>query len=63
MTTSTATLPPYTVAEAAALLGINPRTAYNLIERDEFPVPTFRVGAQHKVPRRPLDDLVSGEAR
>jgi excisionase family DNA binding protein len=51
-------LPPYTVTEAAARLGINRRTAYKLIEDGEFPVPTFRIGTLVKVPRRPLDALV-----
>jgi excisionase family DNA binding protein len=49
---------PYTVTEAAALLGINRRTAYKLIEAGEFPVPTFRIGTLVKVPRRPLDALI-----
>lgn len=56
----TGPLPPYSVREAARLLGVNPRTAYKLIETGQFPVPTFRVGALVKVPRRHLDALVTG---
>lgn len=42
------------VPEAAAVLGIHSDTAYELLRRGEFPVPTVKVGRSIKVPRLPL---------
>ena len=58
-----AKLPPYTVREAAAVLGITPKTARKLIKAGTFPAPTFTVGSLVKVARGALDAYVTGEAR
>jgi predicted DNA-binding transcriptional regulator AlpA len=50
------------VPTAADMLGISSRQAYALIRRDEFPVPTLRLGRRVVVPTRPLLDAL-GEAR
>ena len=42
------------ITEAAKLLGIGERTAYDLIARGEFPVPVLRIGTRRKVARRAL---------
>jgi excisionase family DNA binding protein len=47
------------VVEAAAMLGIAPRTAYDLIHRDEFPVPVLKVGRRMKVSRTMLERFAS----
>jgi predicted DNA-binding transcriptional regulator AlpA len=48
------------VPEAARALGISSWLAYELIKRGEFPVPTLRLGARHRVPtellRRVLEE-------
>lgn len=49
------------VSEAAALLGIGERTAYALIERGEFPVPTVTVGKRLKVSRQAVERFVNGD--
>ena len=49
-----------TVAQAAAVLGIDPSTAYGLIRRHDFPVPVIKIGARWKVPAAPLEQLVAG---
>ena len=50
------------VATAAAILGIGTRTAYDLIERGEFPVKVQTVGRRMKVSRLLLDRFVAGDA-
>jgi excisionase family DNA binding protein len=42
----------YSVTDAARRLGISRRHAYQLIERDEFPVRVLRAGGQLLVPGR-----------
>ena len=63
VTDTSAKLPPYSVREAASVLGITPKTAYKLIKAGTFPAPTFTVGSLVKVARGPLDAFVSGGAR
>jgi hypothetical protein len=45
------------VATAASILGIGRSTAYDLIRRDNFPVPVVRVGSRIRVPVAPLADV------
>jgi excisionase family DNA binding protein len=47
------------VAEAAEILGIHSTTAYNLIRKGEFPVRTFRVGKNIRVPKAALLQLAA----
>jgi len=47
------------VATAASILGIGRSTAYELIRRDEFPVPVLRLGHRLRVPVAPLLALLS----
>ena len=55
--------PPYrrtlSVAEAAAVLGIGRSLAYELIARDEFPVPVIRLGNLHRIPTVLLAELLA----
>ncbi len=48
----------FTVAEAAAMLGISPWQAYELIKRGDFPVRTLKLGRRVVVPRQPLLDVL-----
>jgi excisionase family DNA binding protein len=50
------------IAEAAEMLGIGTSTAYELIDRRQFPVRVLQVGARKKVSRRELDRFLSIEA-
>ena len=50
------------VPEAAARLGVSTRTAYRLIERDEFPVPVTTVAGKTKVSLRRLVEHINGVA-
>jgi excisionase family DNA binding protein len=43
-----------TVPEAAAMLGIGERTAYNLIDNGTFPVPVRMVGNRMRISRAEL---------
>lgn len=45
------------VQTAAQVLGLGRSTAYDLIRRGEFPVPTVRIGRRLRVPVEPLLDL------
>jgi len=47
-----------TVPEAGQVLGIGRTVAYQLVRRGEWPTPIIRVGAQIRIPRAPLLDLV-----
>lgn len=47
------------VPTSAAMLGMSSWTAYDLIKRDEFPVPVLRVGNRIKVPVQPIIDLLT----
>jgi excisionase family DNA binding protein len=47
-----------TVEEAAALLGIGRRLAYELIRSDEFPTTVIRLGRRIVVPAAPLLELL-----
>lgn len=42
------------VTTAASVLGVSRSTAYDLIHRDEFPIPVLRVGSRIRVPVAPL---------
>lgn len=44
--------------EAAQVLGIDPRTAYRLVARGDFPVPVLRVGTLLKVSRVQLERFI-----
>lgn len=58
-TVDLAALPPVLrVEEAARVLRIGRGTAYDLIRRDEFPVPVLRFGRRVVVPRRALLELL-----
>ena len=43
----------FTVPEAARLLGISPRHAYELVRRRDFPVPILALGRRTVGPRPP----------
>ena len=49
------------VRTAASILGIGRSTAYDLIRRDEFPVPVIKIGRCLRVPVAPLRNLMSGK--
>lgn len=52
-------LPPLlTVPEAGRVLGIGRTLAYQLVRRGEWPTPVIRVGAQIRIPRAPLLELI-----
>lgn len=51
------------VDRAAEILGISRSTAYELIRRDEFPVPVIRLGKRRVVSIVMLERLLAGEAR
>jgi len=53
--------PTLTVPEACELLSISPWQGYQLIKRDEFPVPVLRLGRAIRIPRRPLEALLGIE--
>jgi hypothetical protein len=46
--------PFWDVERAAPFLGIGKSLAYDLIRRDEFPVPILRFGTRIKVPTKAL---------
>ena len=48
------------VSEAAHVLGIAERTAYDLIRRGEFPVRVEQVGGRKKVSRVLIERLAEG---
>ncbi len=50
--------PTLTVPDACELLGISPWTGYELVKRDEFPVPVVRLGRTIRIPTQPLMDLL-----
>lgn len=47
-----------TVPQAAHVLGVGRTVAYQLVRRGEWPTPVIRVGAQIRIPRMPLLDLL-----
>jgi excisionase family DNA binding protein len=47
------------VPEAAARLGVSPRTAYRMIANNEFPVATVTVAGKTKVSLRRLVDHIN----
>lgn len=49
-----------TIPEAAALLGVSRRTAYELAARNEFPVPVLTIGRCKRVSRRQLEAFIEG---
>lgn len=51
----------YTVAEAAALLGVSRTTVYEQLRQNTFPTPFVRIGARYVIARTPLDALLSIE--
>jgi excisionase family DNA binding protein len=50
-----------TVDEAAVLLGVSRGTAYEMIQRDEFPVEPIRVGRRILIPKAKLMKMLEGE--
>ena len=52
-----------TVEEAAAALGIDRSTAYELAAADLLPAPTFRLGRRLVVGRKALERALSGRDR
>lgn len=48
------------LAETAKILGISRTTAYNLVAKNEFPIPILRIGKQIKVSRKSVDDFLHG---
>lgn len=56
------TSPTLSVPEACELLGISTWMGYELIRRDEFPVPVLRLGRRIRIPRAPLMDLLGMKA-
>lgn len=55
-------LPPVLdVAQAAQVLGMSRTSAYELIRRDEWPTPTFRVGRLLKIPKAPILALLGAD--
>jgi excisionase family DNA binding protein len=51
---------PYTIEEAAKVLGLPLQSVYNLARRNELPG-TIRLGKRLFVSRKKLDALVDGE--
>ncbi len=51
----------YSVAQAAARLGIGTSTAYDLLARGEFPVPVARIGRTFKIKRAVLEAWLAGD--
>jgi excisionase family DNA binding protein len=49
------------MAETAKLLGISRNMAYELIKKDEFPIPVRRIGSLYKVNRAELMAYIEGE--
>jgi excisionase family DNA binding protein len=49
----------YTLAEAAAVLGIAESTAYALNLRGEFPVRVVKIGNRYRVPRIAVDQFLN----
>jgi excisionase family DNA binding protein len=47
------------VPEAAGMLGVSPRLAYDLVARGELPA--LRLGGRIVILRRPLERLLDGE--
>lgn len=52
----------YTVAEAAARLGVREETAHRWIREGTFPVPLLKVGARRRVSIAVLERYLEGEA-
>jgi excisionase family DNA binding protein len=48
-----------TIAEAATVLGLHPKTAYRLIRRGQFPIPVLHIGRTMRVSRIMLDRYLS----
>ena len=46
------------MAAACELLGISSWTGYELVKRDDFPVPVLHLGRAIRIPTRPLLDLL-----
>ena len=51
----------YTVDEVAAILKVNPRTVYRMLERGELR--GFKVGTLWRVPQEALEAFMRGEQR
>lgn len=49
------------VEEAAQRLGIGRALAYDLVKRNEFPVPVIRLGRRIVIARRAIDKLLDGQ--
>ena len=50
----------YTVVEVAKILGIGRNTAYEVCRNGE--IPTIKIGGRILVPRKAIDELLSGAA-
>ena len=48
-----------TIAQLADLLGISRTVCYELAQRDELPIPAFKVGRQYRFSRRAFDALMN----
>lgn len=51
-----------TVGAAARMLGIGESTAYDLVNRGEFPVKVLRVGKAWRIPRAAIEEFCAGRA-
>lgn len=51
----------YTIERAAEILGLGRTTAYDLIQRGEFPVPTLQIGRRKVVAKVHLERFLLGE--
>lgn len=49
------------LAETARRLGISVTTAYDLVRRDEFPIPVRHIGNRMKVLKHDLERYLRGE--
>jgi excisionase family DNA binding protein len=53
--------PLMSVQEAAGMLGVSRATIYRQIERDELPLPVYRVGRRMRIPRLQVERFLRGE--
>ena len=58
---STNPKPLMSVQEAAGMLGVSRATIYRQIERDELPLPVYRIGRRMRIPRLQVERFLRGE--